>query len=174
MKNQTNQKEGIAISHKVAGIVIGKVIYKDKEYPLYLSKLDEFNDIACCLDKWDPHIEVNMDWIIFTRMGIINAGGIWHELGHLYLNTPNEYLADRFTCQRIGLDLFMRFIDDRFMNSLKKLKYRREKIIFRSYCDYRINSMDNITKINDSYKLIFNEEFDTIPKIGKAWDEKFK
>lgn len=159
---------------KANKIRIGEVIYKDNEYPIYLAKSNMTRDIQAYKDGKDNYIQVNIDWI--KTLGYTRIGEIWHEISLLCYNLINEYEIDKFICERIGFESFMRYADDLFARDLYKIKYssREIKLKYRSYYDYRILAMAKVDKtIDDSYQIsFFNSEYNSLEKIQKAWDEK--
>jgi hypothetical protein len=151
-------------------ICIGKVIYKDKEYPLYLNKLNKFNYIRCKFLKDDSYIEVKLNW--FNIPEEFRYCMMWHELGHIILDTDNGYLTDKFACQRVGFNSFKKCIDAIFISNNNLLNNVNDKNIFLSLYCYRLDAMSEIQKSIDDYfniSLSYNKE-----TIEELWDKNFK
>jgi hypothetical protein len=153
-------------------ICIGKVIYKDRKYPLYLNKYNGYS--RCVSSKIESFIEVGIDW--FLQPEDTKNFIIWHELGHLYLNTPNEYRADRFVCERVGYDMFSKHVNTLYRFNVDKITYTtNQKNNYYMFCMNRIDFMIGIKKsIDESFEIIFDEIYNNQEKIQKAWDENFK
>lgn len=141
---------------------IGKVVYNGNEYGLFLSSLDPINDIACSIDLNEIYVKNSY----FKKDENNQECFMWHELGHIINHTGNEYVADKFACERVGCQRFIDAIDSDFLLIKKRLSTARRDS-FRNYQAYRINVLDELPEtptIEETYEIVLDKGL-TIEKI---------
>ena len=134
---------------------IGKVIYNGNEYGLFLSPLDPINDIACSIDLNEIYVKKSY----FGKDRNNQECFMWHEIGHIINHTGNEYVADKFACERVGCQRFIDAIDSDYLDIKKRLSPARRDA-FSNYQAYRINVLDELPEnptIKEKYEIVLND-----------------
>lgn len=134
---------------------IGKVVYNGNEYGLFLSSLDPINDIACSIDLNEIYVKKGY----FSKDRNNQECFMWHEIGHIINHTGNEYVADKFACERVGCQRFIDAIDSDCLDIKKRLSPARRDA-FSNYQAYRINVLDELPEkptIEEKYEIVLND-----------------
>ena len=136
-------------------ILYGYIKYKDRKFEIYYRP--KLKDTVCQAEwKKDGYHRLVVGKIFINSIKDKDIEPlVYHELYHLLLDSTNEYQADEFACRHVGYT--------RFRDSINKycrklictlLRYRSSKIIYDSYCKYRLDAVEDTSRnIDEKYEI---------------------
>lgn len=137
-------------------VLYGYITYKDRKFEIYYR--EKLKDTVCQAEwKKDGYHRLVVGRIFINSIKDEDIEPlVYHELYHLLLDSTNEYQADKFACRQVG---FTRFRDsiNKYCRKLlcTLLRYRSSKIIYDSYCKYRLDAVHGIQRdvFAEKYKI---------------------